>query len=99
MIKLRIVTPEGIFIDNKKCEFITVQAIDGDLGIRSQMAPFVSALKIGTLSFKEEDKDELVYVHLHRGILEVNSEVCKIITERLYLVNEQGSKISTPKKI
>jgi len=99
MVKLRIVTPEGTFIEDKKCEIVNVQTIDGDMGILGQMSPFVSALTIGILTFKAVGETDLVRVHVHRGILEVTSESCKIITERLYLVNEFGEKISTPTKL
>ncbi|ATG97648.1 FoF1 ATP synthase subunit delta/epsilon [Mesoplasma lactucae] len=96
-IKLKVVTPNGTFINDKEVDIVNVQTIDGDMGILKGMVPVVSALKIGTMSFRVGN--DVTYVHVHRGILKVNPDECKIITERLYLVDENGSKIATPAKI
>jgi len=96
-IKLRVVTPDGIFINDKEVDIVNVQTIDGDMGIMKNMTPIVSALKIGTMSFRINNN--VTYVHLHRGILKVSPQECRIITERLYLVNQSGQKIDTPNKL
>lgn len=96
-IKLRVVTPDGIFINDKEVDIVNVQAIDGDMGIMKNMTPVVSALKIGTMSFRINSS--VTYVHLHRGILKVSPQECKIITERLYLVDQNGQKIATPNQL
>lgn len=96
-IKLKVVTPDGIFINDKDVDIINVQTIDGDMGIMKGMVPIVSALRIGTMSFRINNS--VTYVHLHRGILKVAPDECKIITQRLYLVNESGQKLSTPTKL
>lgn len=96
-IKLKVVTPEGTFINDKEVDIVNVQTIDGDMGILKNMIPLVSALKIGTMSFKNGEKR--TYVHVHRGIVTVDGQQCKIITERLYLVDEKGEKLPTPKTI
>ena len=96
-IKLKIVTPNGIFIDDKDVDIINVKTIDGDMGILKNMAPFVTALKISNLNFKE--KGQITYVHVYRGLMVVTHEQCKIITERLYLVDAQGNRIDTPLKL
>jgi F-type H+-transporting ATPase subunit epsilon len=96
-IKLKIVTSNGTFINDKEVDIVNVQTIDGDIGILVNIIPLVSALKIGTMSFRIKDK--ITYVHLHRGLVVVDGKQCKIITERLYLVDQQGKKIETPEKL
>ncbi|AVP49496.1 FoF1 ATP synthase subunit delta/epsilon [Williamsoniiplasma luminosum] len=93
-IKLKIVTPDGIFINDKEVDIVNVQTIDGDMGIMQNIIPIVSALKIGILSFKV--KGVPTYIHVHRGIIKTDGIQCKIITERLYLVDAQKNRIDTP---
>ncbi|AUF83858.1 hypothetical protein CXP39_03645 [Mesoplasma syrphidae] len=96
-IKLKIVTPNGTFINDKEVDIVNVQTIDGDMGILVNIVPLVSALKIGTMSFRIKDK--VTHIHVHRGLVVVDGKQCKIITERLYLVDEKGQKIETPDKL
>ncbi|WP_026389382.1 FoF1 ATP synthase subunit delta/epsilon [[Acholeplasma] multilocale] len=96
-IKLKVVTPDGIFIEDKEVDIVNIQSVDGDMGILQNMIPLVTALKIGTTTFRVGDK--VTRVHMHRGLVTVDGKQCKIITERLYLVDEQGRKIDTPQKL
>ncbi|WP_027063557.1 FoF1 ATP synthase subunit delta/epsilon [Mesoplasma seiffertii] len=96
-IKLKVVTPSGTFINDKEVDIVNVQTIDGDMGILVNIVPLVSALKIGTMSFRIKDK--VTYVHVHRGLVVVDGKQCKIITERLYLIDEKGKKLETPDKL
>lgn len=93
-LKLRMVTPDGLFIKDKIVDIVNVQSIDGDMGILEHSIPIVTALKIGVVSFREKDK--ITYVHVHRGIMETDGETCTIITERLYLVDANKNRIETP---
>ncbi|WP_031542519.1 F0F1 ATP synthase subunit epsilon [Mesoplasma photuris] len=79
-IKLKIVTPDGIYLDSTEVDIINIQSIDGDMGILENMIPMVTTLKIGTLTYKI--KGEPKYVHVHRGLLTVDGKNCKVITER-----------------
>ncbi|AGY41189.1 ATP synthase epsilon chain [Mesoplasma florum W37] len=96
-INLIITTPNGKFIDNKKVDIINLKTIDGDIGVLGNMSPLVTALKIGNMNFKVNNQTN--WIHLHRGLAIINATECKIITERLYLVNENGTKIPTPDKL
>ncbi|WP_434324102.1 hypothetical protein V2P53_03355 [Mycoplasma capricolum subsp. capricolum] len=50
-----------------------------------------------TLSFKEKNK--YTYIHLDQGLVFINSKECKIITEKLYLVDKQDKELATPLKL
>ncbi|ATZ16667.1 F-type H+-transporting ATPase subunit epsilon [Entomoplasma freundtii] len=93
-LKLRIVTPNGRFINDKVVDIVNIQSIDGDMGILEHSIPIVTALKIGVVTFRE--KDVTTYVHVHRGIMETDGELCTIITERLYLVDANKQRLETP---
>lgn len=96
-LKLKIITPDGLFVDNKEVDIVNIQSIDGDMGILENMIPLVTALKIGVLSFKVHE--QTTYIHVHRGIAKMDGKICTIITERLYLVNANKVQITTPKNI
>jgi len=99
MVNLSIVTSDGYFVEAKPCEYVNVQSVDGNLGILGHMAPFVTALKIGVLTFQAIKAPKPVYVHVHQGILMVDATTCKVLSEHVYLVDENGERIKTPQKL
>ncbi|PPE04892.1 F0F1 ATP synthase subunit epsilon [Entomoplasma ellychniae] len=91
LIKLIVNTPNGKFIDNEEVEIINLKTTDGEIGVLANMEPMISALKIGNMNYKKNGK--IRYIHLHRGLAIIQKDECKIITERLYEVNEKGDRI------
>ncbi|WP_338972420.1 F0F1 ATP synthase subunit epsilon [Spiroplasma endosymbiont of Panorpa germanica] len=89
--KLKIITPEGIFINDILVDIVNVQTTDGEMGFLVNHSPVVATLKIGTLSYRQDNKK--VYVHVHRGIVKVDKQQVKVITERVYLVDQNGTRI------
>ncbi|AHI53467.1 F0F1 ATP synthase subunit epsilon [Spiroplasma sabaudiense Ar-1343] len=89
--KLKIITPEGIYLNDILVDIVNVQTTDGDLGILANHIPLVATLRIGTLNYRQDNK--VKYVHVHRGILKVSKGQVRIITERLYPVDSKGIKI------
>jgi F-type H+-transporting ATPase subunit epsilon len=96
-LKVRIITPNGVFADDKEVNSAYLQTTDGDMTILPKHSPLVSTLKIGTMTLSNDS--EKTFIHVHRGLVKVDNESVKIITERLYLVDESGSKIKTPDHI
>lgn len=96
-IKLKIITPETLFIDDKEVDQVYLQTTDGDMTVLKNHAPLVSTLKIGTVWYSIGN--EKTFVHVHRGIVKISQEQVKILTDSLYLIDEQGNKIDTPKSI
>lgn len=97
LIKLKIITPSGIFIDDKEVNSVGIQTVDGDMTILANHSPIVSTLKIGTVTII--DNGQKIFVHVHRGIVKVSGERIKILTEKVYLVDENKNKIETPTNI
>ncbi|WP_338970022.1 F0F1 ATP synthase subunit epsilon [Spiroplasma endosymbiont of Labia minor] len=90
-IMLKIVTPEGIFIDDKLVDIVNLQTVDGDIGVLYNHAPIISTLKISVVSYAINGAH--TYIHVHRGLVLISQKQVKIITERLYLVDEQGIRL------
>ncbi|UKS54413.1 hypothetical protein [Mycoplasma feriruminatoris] len=96
-IKLKILTPNGTFVEGKEVDIINLKTIDGDIGVLSNMAPFATALRNDTLNFKE--KNTYTYIHVDQGLVVISKNQCKIITEKLYLVDKQDKELPTPLKL
>ncbi|WP_338985203.1 F0F1 ATP synthase subunit epsilon [Spiroplasma endosymbiont of Diplazon laetatorius] len=91
LTKLKIITPDGIYIDDLKVESVSVRTADGQVTIYSNHSPIVSTLLIGDMKY--EVNGTVKYIHLHRGILQVSKEQVKILTQRLYEVDEKGQRL------
>lgn len=91
LTKLKIITPEGIYINDLEVEYVSVKTADGQITIYSNHAPIVSTLLIGDMKY--EIKGVIKYIHLHRGILQVSNNEVKILTQRLYEVDEKGQRL------
>ncbi|AUM62309.1 FoF1 ATP synthase subunit delta/epsilon [Spiroplasma monobiae] len=91
LTKLKIITPEGIYIDDLKVESVSVRTADGQVTVFANHSPIVSTLLIGDMKYELNGTSK--YIHLHRGILQVSKEQVKILTQRLYEVDEQGRRL------
>ncbi|AHB35902.1 FoF1 ATP synthase subunit delta/epsilon [Spiroplasma apis] len=91
-MKLKVITPDGIFLNDIEVNYVGVQTSAGDMTIYSRHIPIVSTLIIGVLKYEHENIKK--YIHVHRGILQVSKEQVKILTQRLYEVDENGKRIS-----
>ncbi|KAJ3616561.1 hypothetical protein Zmor_011830 [Zophobas morio] len=93
-LKVRIITPNGLFVDDKEYDSAYIQTTDGDMTILPMHAPIVSTLKIGTVTLADGSNKE--HIHVHRGLVKIDANGIKIITERLYLVDDSGIRKETP---
>ncbi|QHX36308.1 F0F1 ATP synthase subunit epsilon [Spiroplasma sp. BIUS-1] len=91
LTKLKIITPDGVYIDDLKVESVSVRTADGQITIYANHSPIVSTLLIGDMKYEVNGSTK--YIHLHRGILQVSREQVKILTQRLYEVDERGQRL------
>lgn len=96
-LKVKIITPSGVFVDNKEVDAVTLQTSDGEITVLAMHMPVVSTLRIGTVTLIDEGRK--TYIHVHRGLVRIGGMELKIITERLYLIDEHGNKIDTPSQL
>ncbi|AKU79298.1 F0F1 ATP synthase subunit epsilon [Spiroplasma turonicum] len=90
-LKLKIVTPEETYLDDIDVESITILTTAGKITVYSNHAPIVSTLVIGNMKYTINNVTK--YIHLHRGILKISHNQVKIITQRLYEVDENGQRL------
>ncbi|ASP27826.1 F0F1 ATP synthase subunit epsilon [Spiroplasma corruscae] len=90
-LKLKIITPEETFLDDVEVESITIVTTAGSITVYANHAPIVSTLVIGNMKYV--NNNETKHIHLHRGILKISHNQVKIITQRLYEVDEKGQRI------
>ncbi|MFC1475156.1 ATP synthase F1 subunit epsilon [Candidatus Zixiibacteriota bacterium] len=79
MFKLSIVTPEQIFYDDEISSLIA-PGTEGYLGVLSNHAPIITALKPGKIEFRDkQDKTQIVSVT--KGFLEVSANTASILCD------------------
>ncbi|AKX33719.1 F0F1 ATP synthase subunit epsilon [Spiroplasma litorale] len=89
--KLKIVTPEETFLDDIEVDSLTIVTTAGKITVYANHAPIVSTLVIGNMKYTVNNITK--HIHLHRGIIKISNNQVKIITQRLYEVDEKGQRI------
>ena len=85
-IRLQVVTPAGKKVD-EEVDIVTAPGVSGDFGILANHAPFLSALKIGILSYENgKNKEDMM---ISGGFCEVSSNKASFLVESA----ERGSEI------
>ncbi len=79
MFKLSIVTPEKIFYESQVKSLI-VPGTEGYLGVLSNHAPLITALKPGKIEFTDADDDEHI-IAVSGGFLEVSGNVATLLAD------------------
>ncbi len=78
MLKLRIVTPERVVLE-QEVEQVTATAVDGELSILPDHEPIVTALAIDMLRYKLNKEEE--FAAIMGGILEVKNNEVTILSD------------------
>ncbi len=81
LIKLKILTPEGIFLEQEVYR-IDIKTITGDIGILANHIPLVSSIDIGRLQLLDA-KEKPMHYALHGGLLNVAKKETVIITNAI----------------
>jgi F-type H+-transporting ATPase subunit epsilon len=85
-IRLQVVTPAGNKVD-EDVDIVTAPGVSGDFGILANHAPFLSALKIGILSYENgKNKEDMM---ISGGFCEVSNNEASFLVESA----ERGSEI------
>ena len=77
-IKLEIVTPERIVVSEGVDE-VVLPGIEGEFGVLPGHIPFLTALKVGVLTYKMEDVEE--HLAVSWGYVEVAHDSVKVLAE------------------
>ena len=81
-IHLEVVTPNGAVV-SEDVDIVTAPGVDGEFGVLANHAPFLSAIKTGTLIFKKDKQEKFLMVS--GGFAEVsNNEVTFLVEAAEY---------------
>ena len=77
-IHLEIVTPKGSVLSDD-VDIVTAPGYGGEFGVLANHAPFLSTIKIGTLSYKKGGQEEMMMVS--GGFCEVSNNKSTFLVE------------------
>jgi F-type H+-transporting ATPase subunit epsilon len=77
-IHLEVVTPTGPVVSDD-VDIVTAPGVGGEFGVLANHAPFLSTIKIGTLSFKKDK--ETKYLMVSGGFSEVSNNKITLLVE------------------
>jgi len=77
-IQLEIVTPEKVVVSESVDE-VVLPGIEGEFGVLHGHIPFLTALKVGVLSYKKDDVEE--HLAVSWGYVEVTGDNVKVLAE------------------
>ena len=77
-ITLEIVTPERVVVAQEVDE-VVLPGIEGEFGVLHGHIPFLTALKVGVLTYKKDGEEE--HLAVSWGYVEVTGEHVKVLAE------------------
>lgn len=77
-IQLEVVTPTGPVV-SQEVDIVTAPGVDGEFGVLANHAPFLSTIKIGSLTFKQGNTTEVFMVS--GGFCEVSNNKITFLVE------------------
>ncbi len=77
-IQLEIVTPKGAVV-SEQVDIVTAPGFGGEFGVLANHAPFLSTIKIGTLSYRQGGNDKVLMIS--GGFCEVSSNKITFLVE------------------
>jgi len=84
-IRLEVVTPSGAKV-NEDVDIVNAPGYGGDFGVLANHAPFLSTIKIGTLTYEKGNKRESLMVS--GGFCEVSNNKITFLVESAEVGNE-----------
>lgn len=85
-IELTILTPETTVLRDKEVDFVTIPAVNGEMGILPAHVSYVVQLREGVLKYKEDHKREMFAVM--SGFAEIHKNKVLILAEAAELSRE-----------
>lgn len=91
-LQLEVVTPKGAVV-SEEVDIVTAPGYAGEFGVLANHAPFLSTIKIGTLSYKKGGEEDLLMVS--GGFCEVSNNKITFLVESA----ERGADIDVDRAL
>ncbi|OIP45425.1 MAG: ATP synthase F1 subunit epsilon [Desulfobacterales bacterium CG2_30_60_27] len=91
-IQLEVVTPGGAVVSDQ-VDIVTAPGFGGEFGVLANHAPFLSTIKIGTLTYKKGGQETVLMVS--GGFCEVSSNTITFLVEAA----EKGGEIDVDRAL
>ncbi|MGC8729655.1 MAG: ATP synthase F1 subunit epsilon [Elusimicrobiales bacterium] len=78
-LKLTILTPEKVLIEDKEVDSVTIPAWEGEMTVLYDHIPYMAQLKEGILKYRDGEKEE--YMSIFWGYFEVDKNNVVILAE------------------
>ncbi|MCI5141890.1 MAG: F0F1 ATP synthase subunit epsilon [Candidatus Electrothrix sp. ATG1] len=75
---LEVVTPKGAVV-SEDVDIVTAPGVEGEFGVLANHAPLLSAIKTGTLVFKQDQREKFLMVS--SGFVEVSNNTATFLVE------------------
>ncbi len=85
-LKLTLLTPERVIIENKEVDSVTIPAFNGEMTVLYGHIPYMAQLKEGILKYRDGDTEE--YFAIFWGFFEVSHNNITILAEDAKLSKE-----------
>lgn len=89
---LTISTPRGINY-NSKVSIITLKVSEGYIGIQANRIPFISSVKVGKFSIKEEDGGQELAGVFQTGMIQSKGDIVTIVVKDVIWYSEIEEQI------
>ncbi|MEG2004543.1 MAG: F0F1 ATP synthase subunit epsilon [Bilophila sp.] len=77
-LQLEIVTPDNVVV-SQPVEYVGIPGVEGEFGVMAHHVPLLSALAIGELYFRVDDKT--AYVFVSGGFAEISDNKVTVLAE------------------
>ncbi len=85
-LKLTILTPERVIIEDKEVDSVIIPAYEGEMGVLPGHIPYIAQLKEGILRYRDGEKEEVLSIFW--GYFEVRDNKVIILAEDAKLAKE-----------
>lgn len=75
---LEVVTPDKTVV-REDVDMVICPGSEGEFGVLPHHVSLLSALKLGPLRYKKDDKEDIVFIS--GGFVDVNNNICSVLAE------------------
>lgn len=90
LTRLKILTPEGIFLE-EDVEIVTLKTAAGEIGIQANRTPFVSYIQPSYIKIHSSNSTQYKECWVDGGIVHAEKNYVKVIVEKVFQHRSESS--------